>query len=277
MSNKTIKSESMEGWDVQFAKLQVAQSKMKADYEAEFHLFGKLPVELQDLIWKAALPSEIINSNQEPRDRNRTQSPGIPAMASVCKASREIALRYGVWLKTPQSSIPMFFIPDISVLHCGQGIELTVTANQVMLGLDPILMRMAVHFNALNVLEDMIILVSNGEPGRIPGTWHRTFDGRVLARVEICHLNSRGPAQRRMYSEELYYPRMEWTSKRWEEIEMAAKRAWLLAAWHLKDPVGIGERDILDPSRWFSGRGNWIARELHLMPKLVAAYMRNSV
>ncbi|KAI1355847.1 hypothetical protein F5Y01DRAFT_154101 [Xylaria sp. FL0043] len=266
----------MGNWDVHFPKLEIAESEANDDFAAGFHLFQQLPVELQDLIWKFALPSEIINSSAEPPDR------GMPAIARVCRSSREVALRYGVWLTTPLSLEPMFFIPDSSVLHCHQGVELTVTANQAMHGLDSILMRMALHFNALKQLDKIIILVSDGEPGRIPATWHKTFDKRVRAQVEICDLypsdsEPKGPPQHRMYSEEAYYPRVEWTVKRWEEVETAARRAWLLAAWHVQDPVDTKEEHILDSAKWFSRSGDWITRELRLMPKLMAGYMRNSV
>ncbi|KAI0424983.1 hypothetical protein F5Y09DRAFT_118697 [Xylaria sp. FL1042] len=278
MSNEII----IGNLDVHFPKLEIAELNPSDDSEVRFHLFRKLPVELQDLIWEAALPSEIINSDVDPRERHQTPSSGMPAIASACKGSREVALRYGVWLTTPLSMKPMFFIPDRSVLHCSQGIELTITANQAMHGLNSILMRMSIHFNALNRLDRIIILASDGEPGRIPATWHKTFDKRVLARVETCDLYPSDlepgePTRHRTYSEEAYYPRVEWTTKRWEEIETAARRAWLLAAWHVQDPVDIREEDILDSSKWFSRRVHWITRELRFMPKLVAGYMRNSV
>ncbi|KAI1425991.1 hypothetical protein F5Y12DRAFT_744396 [Xylaria sp. FL1777] len=279
MSYDTTRFEFMEGLDMHFTKFGIAKPKVKVEpvYVPEFHPFKRLPVELQDLIWEFALPSEIINSDQVRRDRNEVQYPGIPAIASVCKGSRAIALRYGAWLTTPQSSKPMFFIPDCSVLYCDGGIELTVTANQVMLGLDPILMRMAVHFNARNQLLEILILASDGKPGKIPGTWHKTSDGRIFARVEICDLDARGPTRHRMYGGELYCPRIEWTAKRWEEIKTAAKRAWLLAAWHVQDPIDVREQDILDPSQWFSGLVQWIPRELSRMPALTAAYLRHSI
>ncbi|KAI0460456.1 hypothetical protein F5B21DRAFT_9117 [Xylaria acuta] len=239
-----------------------------------FYLFEKLPAELQDYVWELVLPPEIMRPDQ--RDAHIS---GIPTIASVCKGARETVLRCGVWLTTPQSWKPMFFIPDRSVLHCGR--ELTVTANQVMLGFDGILMRTAVRFNALKLLKEIIILISDDKPEMIPTAWRKTSDRRALSQIEIYKTEDAygtddgRPAQPRTCSEEDYHPRAEWTSERWEEVKTAAKRAWLLAAWHAKDPANVQERDILDPSKWY--RTYWIKEEICHMPKLTAGYMRKSV
>lgn len=171
----------------------------------------------------------------------------------------------------------MFFIPDRSVLYCGE--ELTVTANQVHVGFDATLMRMAVSFKALRRLKEIIILISDGDR-RIPLAWREMSGGRALGQVEIhktedaCGTSSIGLAQGRMHDGEHYHPRAEWTSERWEEVKTATKRAWLLALWHAKDPVNVKKQNILDASKW--SNFNWIEKELYHMPKLTAAYIRKS-
>ncbi|KAI0448007.1 hypothetical protein F4803DRAFT_2464 [Xylaria telfairii] len=238
-----------------------------------FHLFNKLPPELQDCIWEFALPSEIINSDEERPGRH-----SVSAMASVCRRARQAVLRYGLWLTTPQSSMAMFFIPDRSVLYCGE--ELTVTANQVFSGFDATLMRMAVSFKALRRLKEIIVLISDGDR-RIPLAWREISEGRALGQVEIhksegaCGTSDGRLVQPRMHDEKHYHPRAEWTSERWEEVKTATKRGWLLALWYAQDPIHVGKQAILDPSQW--SKFYWIEKELYHMPKLTAAYIRKSL
>ncbi|KAI0976186.1 hypothetical protein F4678DRAFT_416225 [Xylaria arbuscula] len=280
MSVKAIGPEPMEGSDVQSAKSETAKPEGMADSEDVFHLFGKLPVELQDIIWEFAIPSEIFNFTHLQDNRTPAPYPRMPAIASVCRGSREITLRYGVWLITEGCKTPMFFIPDSSVLHgCHYqqaSKELIVTANQVITGFDSILMRMAVRFHTLDLVRHIIILVSDGETGKIPATWPKSSDGRPMAEVELDPPITFEPAQWRRAEEAVYYPRAEWTAKRWEEIEIAAKRAWLLARWYVRDPVGVRREDILDPSRWSRlGPDHWIRRTLLSTPSLHAGHMRS--
>ncbi|KAI3337116.1 hypothetical protein HD806DRAFT_27609 [Xylariaceae sp. AK1471] len=246
---------------------------------AEFSLFGKLPTELQDRIWERAIPSEVIHSDDAPQEDGRPRTTGMPAIASACRNAREVVLRHGVWLNTILSSTPMFFMPGRTVLYCG-GRELTVTADQVLRGLHPVLMRLGVRYNALNRLARIYVVASDGEVGRIPGTWPRTYKGSTIARLEgtrVAHLSR--PSEEfvdRMASDDNYCPSTKWAWERWTEVRVAAERAWLLASWYTKDPAGVSRDDIMDPSAWSEVRNKWIRTELLVMPVLMPAYVRNA-
>ncbi|KAI1306338.1 hypothetical protein F5Y03DRAFT_139441 [Xylaria venustula] len=279
MSVNTVESEPMEDLSVQSAKSKTAKPEGMADSEDGFHSFGKLPVELQDMIWEFALPSEILHSQVVYWAGARISYPSMPAMGSVCRGSREIILRYGVWLRTQACRVPIFFIPDTSVLHCsdstcGNSTTITVTENQVIVGFDSILMRMAIRLNSLERLRSITILASDGHAGKIPALWPKSSDGRLMARTVGCRIDEE-EAYYPCTEWTAYYPCTEWTAKRWEEIVVAASRAWLLAWWYVKDPVGVHQEDILDPLKWERQAPNhWISRTLLRLPGLYPCHMK---
>ncbi|KAI0408698.1 hypothetical protein F4802DRAFT_594111 [Xylaria palmicola] len=130
---------------------------------------------------------KIINSNVMGHGRRRATASGMPVMASVCRLGREVVLRHGAWLMTPMSARSMFFIPDHSILHSASGFELTVTENQVMTSLDPVLMRLAIRYNALDQLGHINILISDGEPRMMRRKLVTSLGARFLAEVETCN------------------------------------------------------------------------------------------
>jgi hypothetical protein len=247
--------------------------------EAEFPQFGNFPTELQDQIWSWALPSEVIHCDDAPQGDDRPRTTGIPIMASACKSARQAVLRHGLWLNTFQSSTPMFFLPGRTVLYCGGG-ELTVTADQVLQGLHPTLMRLGVRYNALNRLARIHVVASDGEVGHIPGRWPRTYKGLAIAKLEGAQAARLSQPSEgfgtRMASDDKYCSSTVWTWERWTEVKVAVKRAWLLATWYTKDPAGVSRDDIIDPAAWCEPRNKWIRTELLVMPTLLPAYVRNS-
>ncbi|KAK9421407.1 hypothetical protein SUNI508_05642 [Seiridium unicorne] len=61
------------------------------DAPTEFHLFPKLAPEIQEMIWREALPTRYIY----PRAAGVTWVPEPPGLTRVCRISRGVALRYG--------------------------------------------------------------------------------------------------------------------------------------------------------------------------------------
>ena len=126
-------------------------------------------------------------------------------------------LRCGVWLTTSRNSGPVFFIPGVSVLLHEEGEELTVTENQVMDGFDSLLTRIFMRLGSYETLKKIIVLASGDGCRKTPGTWHKTWSGRVLAQVEEAYeLPDTGLFQQQLLHNEWrpYDPKVKWTLKR---------------------------------------------------------------
>ncbi|KAI8628647.1 hypothetical protein F5Y19DRAFT_476192 [Xylariaceae sp. FL1651] len=248
--------------------------------EAQFHLFQKLPPEVKDEIWKSALFAEVKEAKTDFENPD-LKNLGLPPIASACRAAREVVRRHGAWLYTTirkKKKKPLFFIPDCTILYEG-GTELTVTSEQVIQGLHPLFMRLALRSNALKRITNIYIIASEGSAQIIPLSWPRSCHGSATAELEHA-LNMTLPDYSEVFislsaHKEMYSPSIEWTGRQWEEIEITITRSWMLAKWYVKDPTDVTRADIMKLDMWGDNCSNsWVRAELYKRPVFWPVYMK---